>query len=89
MGLFGDVCPKRRLLPLFPTATICLVVDVQAVIKPLPGYFKLASIGQFYSKMFMLMFELVIVVKGSKVGQEGMKCPSTIFSRSKSLMFGG
>jgi len=28
MGLFGNVCPERGLLSLFPIATICLVVHM-------------------------------------------------------------
>jgi len=87
-GLISNVCPKRRLLPLFPNAMIYLVANMQVVIKLPPRYFKPASIGPLYSKIFMLMSGLVTIVKGSKVGQGGMKCPSTIFLRSKSLMFG-
>jgi len=87
-GLFGDVYSKRRLHPLFPVAMICLVVDMQVVIKLLPRYFKLPSIGPLYSKMFMLMFGFMTVVEGLEVDQGGMKYLSTIFSRLKFLMFG-
>jgi len=81
MDLFGDACPKRKLLPLFPIAMTSLVVDVQVVIKPPPRSFKPASIGLLYSRMSMLMSRLAIVVKGPEVGQRGTKCPSAIFSR--------
>ena len=87
MVLSGDVYSKRRLLPLFPIVMICLMADMQVVIKPPSRYFKLPSIGQLHSKMFILMSGLVTAVKGSEVGQGGTKCPSTIFLRSKSLMF--
>jgi len=42
MGLFGDVCPKKRFLSLFPIAMIYLMADMQVVIKLPPRYFELA-----------------------------------------------
>ena len=74
MVLSADVCPKSRLLPYFSIAMIRLVEDIQVVITPRPRYFKLAFSRQLYSRMFMLMSGLAIVVKGLEIGQEGMKC---------------
>jgi len=79
--------PNKEITFIFPIAMICLAADIQVVIKPLPRYFKPASIGPLYLKMFMPMFGLATVVKGQELGYGGMKCPYTIFSRPKSLMF--
>jgi len=87
MDLFGDECPKRKLLSLFPIAMTSLMVDMHVVIKPPPRSFKPTSIGLLYSRMSMLMSGLATIVKGPEFGQGGTKCPSTIFPRLKSLMF--
>jgi len=65
----------KRLFPLFPIAMICLVKDMQVVIKLPPRYFKPAFIGKLYSKIFILMSGLVTIIKGPEIAQGGTKCP--------------
>jgi len=62
-------CPKRRLVPYFRIAMICLVENKQVVIRPRSRFFKLASTGQPCSRMYILMFVLATIVKGPKIGQ--------------------
>jgi len=68
IGLFADVCPKTKLLPLFPIAMASLVTDMQVVINPPERSFKPASIHVLYSRMSMFMLGLATVNKGLEVG---------------------
>jgi len=87
MVLYGDARLRRRQFPSYPIVMIFLVEGIQVLIRPQPRSCKPVFIGPPYSRTCTNMLGLVIDVKGLGIYLSKMKCPKTIYFKSKSLMY--